>query len=393
MKKSPEAVTATTPWSREKLIIPAFIAIVLLYWMGLYLYSPTLPLYAQDKSSNLVLVGVVLSMYGLWQLIARLPVGIGVDWAGWRKPFIVVGLILVALSALVMAYAQDITMLGIGRALSGLAAATWVPIVVMFSSMYRPGQVIRAMAVLSLVNSFGRISATALSGFLTGIGGYTLAFHLSALAAVIAIVLVLLIPDERQPTRRHSMDTLGRLFLNPLVLFPSLLSCLLHYGDWSTWASFTPILARQFGANEVTVSFLVTAEMIFVLAGNLISTTIINRIGYRRMIYASFIFLALGIFGAALASSIVFIFVSQMAVGLAFGIAYPVLLGLSINRVEPELQNSAMGLHQSVYALGMFAGPWLSGILANGLGIQPMFGITAVAILAAGLFGGKRLKN
>jgi MFS family permease len=44
-----------------------------------------------------------------------------------------------------------------------------------------------------------------------------------------------------------------------------------------------------------------------------------------------------------------------------------------------------MGLHQSVYAIGMFAGPWLSGILADGMGIRWMFGVTAVACLAIGL--------
>ncbi len=393
MKKTSRQISTTSSFSREKLIVPAFIAVVLLYWMGLYLYSPTLPLYAQDKTDNLALVGVVLSMYGLWQLIARLPAGIGVDWAGWRKPFIVVGLFIVAASALVMAYAQDITMLAVGRALSGVAAATWVPLVVMFSSLYTPGQVLRSMGVLSLVNSLGRISATALSGVLNSLGGYTLAFHLAALAALIAIGLIFLVPDKRQPSKRPSFNRLGRLFVNPLVLIPSLLSCLLHYGDWSTWASFTPILARNFGANDVMVSLLVTLEMVFVLVGNLVSTAIVNKIGYRKMLYASFLLLAIGIAGAALAPSLGLIYGSQAFIGLAFGIAYPVLLGLSINRVEPELQNSAMGLHQSVYALGMFAGPWLSGLLAAGLGIQSMFGITAAVILVLGLVGGKQLKN
>ena len=40
-----------------------------------------------------------------------------------------------------------------------------------------------------------------------------------------------------------------------------------------------------------------------------------------------------------------------------------------------------MGLHQAVYAIGMFAGPWLSGILADAMGIRPMFGVTAFACL------------
>jgi MFS family permease len=44
-----------------------------------------------------------------------------------------------------------------------------------------------------------------------------------------------------------------------------------------------------------------------------------------------------------------------------------------------------MGLHQAVYASGMFAGPWLSGILADAVGLRPMLGITAAGRLALGL--------
>jgi predicted MFS family arabinose efflux permease len=60
-------------------------------------------------------------------------------------------------------------------------------------------------------------------------------------------------------------------------------------------------------------------------------------------------------------------------------------MGLSIRRVAADQRATAMGLHQAVYAIGMFSGPWLSGILADDLGIQPMFGLTALACLLLGL--------
>ena len=69
------------------------------------------------------------------------------------------------------------------------------------------------------------------------------------------------------------------------------------------------------------------------------------------------------------------------------GIGYPVLMGMSIRYVADSDHATAMGLHQSVYAIGMFAGPWLSGILAEAIGIRPMFGLTAVASLILGVLG------
>jgi hypothetical protein len=76
----------------RRLTVALFTIAAFLYWVALYLYVPTLPTYVQSKTHNLALVGTVLSMYGLWQAIIRLPLGIVTDWLGWRKPFILIGL-------------------------------------------------------------------------------------------------------------------------------------------------------------------------------------------------------------------------------------------------------------------------------------------------------------
>ncbi len=77
----------------------------------------------------------------------------------------------------------------------------------------------------------------------------------------------------------------------------------------------------------------------------------------------------------------------QACVGLGQGIGYPALMGMSIQHVDDGERTTAMGLHQAVYAIGMFGGPWLSGILADAIGIQPMFGVTAAACLVLGVLG------
>jgi predicted MFS family arabinose efflux permease len=61
-------------------------------------------------------------------------------------------------------------------------------------------------------------------------------------------------------------------------------------------------------------------------------------------------------------------------------------MGMSIEKVDDSRRSTAMGLHQSVYAVGMFAGPWLSGILAKAMGIQPMFGWSTAAFLGLATF-------
>jgi DHA1 family multidrug resistance protein-like MFS transporter len=60
-------------------------------------------------------------------------------------------------------------------------------------------------------------------------------------------------------------------------------------------------------------------------------------------------------------------------------------MGMSIERVDGAERTTAMGLHQAVYAIGMFGGPALSAALARALGTRPMFGVTALACLAVTL--------
>ncbi len=388
MEKSHEmrAVQSSIAGAGSRRLMTALVGLaVFLYWMGLYLYVPTLPTYVQSKSDNLALVGVVLAQYGLWQAVVRLPLGIAADWLGWRKPFIVVGFALVGLGALTMGLAGGVSGLLVGRAITGLAAATWVPLVVLFSSLFPPDEAVRASALLTSVGSVGRVLATGVTGSLNELGGYPLAFFLAAGAAALAILIVLPARENRRPPRRPSAGSIGRLVTRRDVLLPAVLAAVSQYANWAATFSFTPILARQLGATDVTQSLLVSMHVGVVTLGNLAATAVAGRIGARRLVILSFLFTSLGLGGAALASSLPLLFVAQFCMGLSQGVGYPVLMGMSIEHVADGERTTAMGLHQAVYAIGMFSGPSLSGILSAAMGIQPMFGVTAVACLAVGL--------
>ncbi len=390
MNESPAAHMVPAPVAvanRQRLMIALYVAAVFLYWVALYLYMPTLPTYAQSKCNSLALVGVVLSMYGLWQAIIRLPLGIVADWLGWRKPFIIVGFALAGLGAWMMGTADSANGLIAGRAITGLAAGTWVPLVVVFSGLFPPEEAVRASAALTLVSSVARMLATSLTGSLNDRGGYPLAFFLAAGTAALAILIVLPARERRRPVQSPSVKGISKLVTRRDVLLPSLLNAVSQYANWAATFGFLPILAKQLGATDVTQSILVTLNIGVVMLGNLLATAIVNRIGARRLVVLSFILMFIGIGGAALAPSLLLIFVAQVCIGLGQGIGYPVLMGTSIRHVADAERATAMGLHQAVYAIGMFGGPWLSGILADAMGIRPMFGVTAFACLALGLFG------
>ncbi len=172
---------------------------------------PTLPVYVQSKTSNLALMGVVLSMYGLWQAIIRLPLGIVADWLGWRKPFVIIGFILAGVGAWMMGVASDANGLIMGRAISGLAAGIWVLLVVVFNGFFPPEDAVRASALLTMIGSVGRMLATGVTGWLNELGGYSLAFFLAAAAAAIAALIILPVRENRRSPQRPSVRSIGLL--------------------------------------------------------------------------------------------------------------------------------------------------------------------------------------
>ncbi|GAK59125.1 major facilitator superfamily MFS_1 [Candidatus Vecturithrix granuli] len=372
---------------RSRLLIGLYLTAVFLYWVAQYLYMPTLPLYVALHTDNLAMVGVVLSMYGLWQAIIRIPLGIFADWLGWRKPLIIIGTTLAGLGAWVMGTADGVPQLLIGRTLTGLAAGTWVLFVVAFSSLFPPQETIRVTALITLISSVGRMLATASTGFLNACGGYALAFFAATSAAFLSGLMMLPISEQRRQSKQPSFQGLFTILLHHRVLLPSLLSMIMQYGVWSSAYGFLPILARALGASDVVQSLFISLNTALAVAGNMITAALVKRIGKYRLLYLSFILMACGIGIAAIASHLFMIFLALCALGLASGIGYPLLMGMSIEQVHDSERATAMGIHQAIYALGMFGGPWISGMLADVIGIQATLGVNAFLCLFLGVFG------
>lgn len=382
---APAAGAAAT--TRSRLAIFLYGAVALLYWASLFTYVPTLPTYAATLTPDLALIGTIMSMYGLWQAIIRLPVGIASDRIGWRKPFIIGGLALSAVGAIVMASAQSPQALLVGRSITGLAAATWVPLTVVFSALYPPEQAVRATTLLTLMSAIARLLATASNGPLNGIRGYGLAFFVAAILAVIAILAVMPAAEKRTPPKSMTAKSIGQLAIRQDVLLPSWLSAIAHYVLMGLVYGFVPLLAEQLGASSWVVSNLSVIHLAVFTPSVLAATFLLRKFRLRPILIVSFVLIALGVACGAVATSVGWLLAVQVFVGIGYGVSYPILLGMSIEQVDSPQRATAMGVHQSVYSIGMFAGPWLSGILAASMGLKPMFAVTAIASLVLGVLG------
>jgi MFS family permease len=366
--------------------IAAMFAAAVLYFAALYSYVPGLPTYVEMRTSSMAAVGLVLSMYGLWMAVLRVPVGIAADVTGRRKPYVLGGVLLAGIGALVMAFGKTLGVLAFGRALSGAAAAAWVPMMVVFAGFFPPEKTIMATSLLSLASSVGQMIATGLTGFLESLGGYGPTFFAAAVFSAASVVIFVILRIPRVPPEHRGNVTLRSvlaIFRRRDVLVPSFASALCQFGIWALTFGFMPLLARRMGAGPVATGLLVTLNIGANTAANLFATLVAGRGGRRALLYGSFALFAAGALVAALGQSVGLLFVSTVIIGLANGLFFPILLGLSIIRVDTAHRSTAMGIHQAVYAVGMFTGPWIGGIVADLVGIRAMFAIVAAFGLVA----------
>ena len=231
------------------------------------------------------------------------------------------------------------------------------------------------------------MTATGANGPLNAAGGYPLAFTVAAVIAGLALLLLIPAPEHRKSGAAPTAGGIWQLVTRSDVLAPALLNALIQYLIQGISFGFVPLLARELGASDQAISLMTVVHLALITPALMALTLLLKRFRPRTLVIACFAILAAGAACAAMAHSIAWLFASQALTGIGYGTGYSILMGMSIERVDGAERTTAMGLHQSVYAIGMFAGPWLSGILADSAGIRPMFGWTAAGVLILGVFG------
>jgi len=356
---------------------------VFLFWFAHYVYLPTLPQYVQERTVSLTQVGIVLSMYGFWQVVFRLPIGILTDRIGRRKIFMMGGIFMAGAGALIIAGAASFPVLVLGRSLVGLSMTAWVLQVVFFGTLFSGEKVIKAGAILTTASSLAKLAGTFSTGYLNSFGGYTLAFLVSAGAVLLSILFLL--PVEEKPFRSSGKEWhyhLKPILTNPRVLLVSILAGVNQFLNFGMVFGFFPIKAEMMGASDLMKSYLLSVNILCLISGNLLTTYIGKRENTILLLSVSYLFFSLGIILTPAVGGIALLFILQALLGFAHGISYPVLIGVCIQDIPENGRATAMGFHQSVYAVGMFFGPWIAGVLADTVGIDATFYLIGAATIA-----------
>ena len=363
---------------------------IFMFWASLYVYTPILPTYTQSLGASPGQVGLVLASYGLTQLLFRVPLGLLADRLGHKKLWALWGAFLVAASGLGLALSRTPTALFVFRALSGGAAATWVVISVLYSDQFSINQAVRTSGQLSLLSTLGQIAAMTAGGFIADRWDARTTFWIAALLSLpVALAFAVMRDAHSRRGTGITMPQFWRAISTPRLLLVSGLAACSQYALFGVSLGFIAVHAHALGASDAQLGILTTTVQV-AKALPMLFLSIHRRPSARRLTIAGLTMIAASLFLLTFVSHFALLVACQAIIGLGVGIVFPVLMGLSLQAVEPQARASAMGVYQSVYALGMTLGPALSGASARRWGIVGVYlsngVLLSLALVVAVLF-------
>jgi len=375
--------------------IPLVGAATLCLWTSLYLYVPVLPLHAEDLGATPTMIGIVVAAYAIGQVALRIPIGVGADLLGRRKPFALACLLASAVGALWLALAPDPWSLFAARTVTGVAAAGWVAVSVLFASYFPPHRITAAMAAVMTVNGIGLVVATLVGGLMAEHLGTDSTFYACAAVALLGTALLAAAPEPPLGQRpAYSLGTFLRVLKSPLLLQIAAIGIALQFVTFGAGFGFLPVYAESIGATKSHVGYLTTTLLTASVLGTLASVFLVRRLGNRGAILLCCAVMTISVGAVPLVSTLLPLGALQVLNGAGRGAVQTILMGLSLRAAPPAERATAMGAYQAIYAVGMFAGPAVSGPIADSLGLNAVFYLGAgVAALGALITLAKRLPH
>jgi len=367
-----------------------FFIVVGIFWFAQYIYVPFFSPYLVLLGVSASLVGIIAGSYGVTQMILRIPVSVAGSLRGNHKFIIGAGLAFVALSCVLPLLSGSWIVYLLMRMFSGVASATWVS----YSAFLLETAGDRAgsrMGYLFSANAIGivvsQVIGTVLYGQLGGTAGMHAIFLVTVFTSLggLCLLLTTRFHASKEDAPRPAFSRSGFLAVlrnRHLWLCSSLLS-VLFWIIFSSSYSFTAVYAQEtLCAGALHLGLLSIVLQVVTAA---VSLAIGRRKGTgheKQIIVLGFVLTAIY---CALTpfSELMPLICLQALGGTGYTLANVYLFANAGRELAASQQLLAMGLLQTVYSVGMTAGPAVSGfVLERSGGNYPLFFLILAAIAA-----------
>jgi MFS family permease len=355
---------------------------------GLFLILPVFSVHATGLpgGESATMVGMALGAYGLTQALLHLPFGLASDRFG-RKPVIVAGLVVFAAGSFLAAAADTVLGVVIGRAVQG-AGAISAAVTAFIADSTRDSQRTKAMAMVGASIGVTFALSLVLAPALYARIGMDGLFELTGALALLAILLTVFVVPAGPAVAPAAVAAHGGTRLRDVALEPDLLRLnlgilVLHCVQMAMFVVVPGWLVERAGlalADHWKIYLAVVAASFAIMLPPLLWS---ERRGRLRTVF-------LGAIALLVAVSLAFStqpadLVAMSGLLLAFFTGFNILeasLPSLVSRLAPaDAKGAALGVYNTMQALGLFAGGALGGWVMARWGGGAVFAMCALLLV------------
>ena len=346
----------------------------LFWWFSLYIYVPVLPIYSKDLGSSLQFIGIIVGSYAVGQILFRIPIGYLSDRLKSRKLFSVLSGIVSFLGSSYLFISNSPNDVLIGRTITGVAAAGWVAISVYYSSFFPRNERFKSSTIILSSNMLSVFLGTFLSGYISDLISIKTCFLLSMVAAILSSILFLF-SKEKPFDAKSQFSTIQFISLlrNKLLICLCLIGIFIQFITFSINFSYFPIYLNELSFSDSIVGNLVAFYTLASFIGTISSPRLIKRFGLWKIFIYSAILIGLTTLITPLFENLFLLIFLRLIGGIGGGIIFSSCMSSIVRGFQENYQASAMGIFQAVYAIGMFLGPILSGVIGSRINLESVF--------------------
>ncbi|WP_155593931.1 MFS transporter [Lysinibacillus cavernae] len=383
---------------RSKTVFSLLLVYMFLAMLGAGLVIPILPQLLNEFGASGKAAGYLVSAFGLTQFLFSPITGNMSDKYG-RKPMIIVGLILFALSNLVGALASNFTVFLLSRFIGGMGSAALVPSIMAYIvDITSDKKRTRAMSFLGASMSSGFIVGPGIGGLLAELGTRA-PFFTSAIVGLLAAVSCLMVLPESQriglqiETALKKKDNIfiqlaqsikSPYFILLLIVF-SLTFGLAHFET-----AYPLVVTQKYGFTTRQISILFMVCSLVGTVNQLVLTNwLIHKFGEKRIISSMLLFSAAALVLLLLSANFFYVMIMTMLYFSFNNILRPTINTLLSKEAGNE-QGFVAGLNNAYMSLGQIFGPILAGLLFDlHINLPYLFG--ALVLIVSSAISMKRL--
>jgi MFS family permease len=372
-------VTSGDARRKERLVTPAFALVVLstsAYFLCVGMLLPTFPRFIEGPlGGSDVAVGLSGGAFSLTAVVLRPIAGRLGDRHG-RRPLIVLGSMIVAVSVLANTVVDSLPVLMLLRLFSGVGEGMFfVGAAAAINDLAPEERRGEAVSLFSLA-LYGGISVGPILGeSLLDATDFTTLWWVAAAIGAVATVLGLRVRDAR-PDRGTGGP--GRL-VHPAAVLPGLVLMCTVWG-FAAFSSFVSLYALELGMSGSRFVFFTYSFTVLLV--RLFGARIPDVLGGRRAATIAASTCSAGLLVMAAWQDPVGLYVGAFIFGFGQAFAFPALMLLAIRGAPPSERGAVVGTYSAFVDLAFGVGALSLGPVAHALGYPATFAVSTVIALA-----------